>query len=407
MPSAPASRQFLRNLGTVVTGAAAAQAVALAAVPLLTRLYDPAAFGAFGLLAALSGIAATVAAGRWELAVVLPARDEDAAGVVALAALAALGTASMAAVVLAVAGDRLPRAELLWWLPPSLLLAALAEILAQWALRRERYRRVAAGQGARSAATVAAQAAAGALAPLPAGLLGGHLLGQAAQVAVLLRGAPRAWPGLRRLAAVAARYREFPLFGAPQALVNALSQYGPAVMLAAFGEATVGLYWLALRVLTLPDAVLNQPLRQVFYRDASRAGADLRARLLRATAALAALGLPVLLAAVLAGPELFAWAFGEGWREAGAFARWLAPWWFLGFVNVPSVAAIPLLHLQKAFLGYEVVLAAARLGALAAGAAVAGPLTAVAAYALVGAAFNAALVGFVLHAAAPARRCAP
>jgi len=405
MPPAAPPRQFLRNLGTVVTGTLAAQAAALAAVPLLTRLYDPAAFGAFGLITALAGIAATVATGRWELAVVLPERDEDAAGVVLLALLATVAAVLVLAGAVAVAGPWLPHAGLLWWLPAMLLLTASAEVLAQWNLRRERYGTVARAQGARAAVMVAVQAAAGAVAPVPAGLLGGQALGQCAQVATLAwRNAPFAWPGVARLRALARRYRDFPLYGAPQALVNALSQYGPAVVLAAaFGEASVGLYWLALRVLSLPDTVLNQPLRQVFYRDASHDPEHLHRRLARTTLALAAVGLPVAMAVVLAGPALFAWAFGAEWEAAGAFARWLAPWWFLGFVNVPCVAVIPLLRLQGPFLAYEVALAVARLGALLLGATQGDALTAVAAYALTGAVFNAALIAFVLHAARPER----
>ncbi|HYD68485.1 hypothetical protein, partial [Azospirillum sp.] len=185
MPPAAPPRQFLRNLGTVVTGTLAAQAAALAAVPLLTRLYDPAAFGAFGLITALAGIAATVATGRWELAVVLPERDEDAAGVVLLALLATVAAVLVLAGAVAVAGPWLPHAGLLWWLPAMLLLTASAEVLAQWNLRRERYGTVARAQGARAAVMVAVQAAAGAVAPVLAGLLGGQALGQCAQVATL------------------------------------------------------------------------------------------------------------------------------------------------------------------------------------------------------------------------------
>ncbi|HEY0837987.1 MAG TPA: oligosaccharide flippase family protein [Azospirillum sp.] len=410
MPSAAPPRQFLRNLGTVVTGSFAAQAAALAAMPLLTRLYDPALFGAFGLVAALAGLAAMIATGRWELAIVLPEREEDAAGLAFLALLATLASALGVAVVVALAGPWLPHATLLWWLPAMMLVAATAEVLVQWNLRRERYHMVAQAHGVRAAVSVTVQVTAGFVAPAPAGLLAGQILGYGAQAGELARhDGPAAWPrmpeaGVAGLVALARRYRDFPLYGAPQALVNALSQYGPVVVLAAaFGEASVGFYWLALRVLSMPDSVLNQPLRQVFYRDVRDDMGHLRQRLTRTTLALAAVGLPVLLAVAVAGPALFAWTFGAEWETAGAFARWLAPWWFLGFVNVPCVAVIPLLRLQGSFLAYEVALAAARLGALLLGAAQGDALTAVAAYALTGALFNAALIAFVFHAARPQR----
>jgi len=43
----------------------------------------------------------------------------------------------------------------------------------------------------------------------------------------------------------------------------------------------------------------------------------------------------LVLGVLFAGPALFAWAFGESWREAGALARALAPYIGVHFVASP------------------------------------------------------------------------
>ena len=69
---------FLMNVLTLMTGTALAQILLIAISPILTRLYTPAEFGTFALFTSLTSAIAVVAAGRYELAVILPRRHTDA-----------------------------------------------------------------------------------------------------------------------------------------------------------------------------------------------------------------------------------------------------------------------------------------------------------------------------------------
>ena len=73
-----------RGALAIFGGTAGGQALALVSVPVLTRLYSPANFGGFNVLSSLVAIVGTVAALRFELAVPLPEREQDAHGLVAL-----------------------------------------------------------------------------------------------------------------------------------------------------------------------------------------------------------------------------------------------------------------------------------------------------------------------------------
>ena len=76
--------KFSKNVITLITGTALAQAVPIAITPILTRLYTPEDFGVFAVYMALSSILVVLVTGRYELAIVVPQKDEDAINIVAL-----------------------------------------------------------------------------------------------------------------------------------------------------------------------------------------------------------------------------------------------------------------------------------------------------------------------------------
>ncbi|MEE3920659.1 hypothetical protein V2I01_27750 [Micromonospora sp. BRA006-A] len=104
----------------IAAGSAGGQPLALAAAPLLARLYRPVDFGVLAVVAALVVIVGTVAALRFEMAVPLPEREEDARALVRLGLAAAAGTAILGSVVVLLVGDRVAawfgQPELVHWL---------------------------------------------------------------------------------------------------------------------------------------------------------------------------------------------------------------------------------------------------------------------------------------------------
>jgi O-antigen/teichoic acid export membrane protein len=76
--------KFNRNVLTLMTGTAIAQALPIAITPLLTRIYTPEDFGVFALFIAIVTIFGQIINGRYELAIMLPKKDEDAINIFAL-----------------------------------------------------------------------------------------------------------------------------------------------------------------------------------------------------------------------------------------------------------------------------------------------------------------------------------
>jgi O-antigen/teichoic acid export membrane protein len=70
--------EFTRNVLTLMTGTTIAQVIPIAISPILTRLYSPEDFGEFALFIAIASIFGFIANGRYEMALMLPKKDENA-----------------------------------------------------------------------------------------------------------------------------------------------------------------------------------------------------------------------------------------------------------------------------------------------------------------------------------------
>ena len=369
---------FLKPVLTLVGGTAAAQALVFAARPVLTRLYTPEAFGVLTVFVTLVGLVRTVATGRYEDAVLLPKRDEDAAALLALATGLAACTAAGLALLLpwrdgvaALMGEPAAAAALVL-LPPTVLLGVTGLALEVWHTRFGRFRLLSTAWLAQSGVAVLVQLGAGALAAFGIwqadgfALVAGAALGFAALFGVLGGAAARqvrrlggfGWADVRRLAA---RYGRFPRFTAPAALLNTLGSRAPVLLLAAlFGSGPVGQFGVAFGSLALPLGVLTGAVGQVYGRDgaeAVRAG-RLGPLALRVTRGLLAVVAYPALAVAVTGPALFAFVFGDVWAEAGRYAQAVSAWAALAAVAVPLTRTFDLAERQRADLAFSVFMGA-------------------------------------------------
>ena len=70
---------FAGDVLKLVSGTTLAQAIGILITPILTRLYAPEAFGTLALFTSITSILSVIACMRYELAIMLPESDEEAA----------------------------------------------------------------------------------------------------------------------------------------------------------------------------------------------------------------------------------------------------------------------------------------------------------------------------------------
>ena len=367
---------------TLLSGTTAALALAYLAQPILTRLYLRDDFGVAGYFVAVMTVLISFTSLRYEDALMLPEDDEEAAGVAWLALAVLL---LFAGVLGLVAIWREPLAELLGipavapfllLVPPALLAMRSAKIAELWLIRQRRFRPVTAAQVTATTTMVTARIAAGLplIAAGAAGLIGGFFLGHLASALVVgtsaLRRSGRLFVrafSLRRMLRAARRYRRFPLFSTPSALLGALIARLPFFLLPLyFADAIVGLFVLAFNVVAIPLSLVGSAVARVFFVHAAEAHRD--ARLAEVTETvhrrLVMLGLFPTLALLLAGPDVFAIVFGAIWREAGVYVQYVGPWLFLGAVASPLTRLFDVLERQRLDFATSVLMFAAMASAL-------------------------------------------
>jgi O-antigen/teichoic acid export membrane protein len=386
------THSFFRKVAVVVGGTAAAQAITVAVSPLITRLYGPEIFGMFGVFMAGLGLITPLANLAYGAAIVLPASDGEARALFKLSILIGSGTALISFVAVALFHAQIAQAigfaadsRLLFIAPLMVLLSAYAEPLHHWLYRMKRFDVISRTAVAEAAANGLTKVGVGTFAATVPALLVTGVLASALQISLLWMSARRTLAGstLRDPSVgdsvaspsmwdIAKRYRDFPLFKAPNDWLNMISNSIPPLILAAtLGPAPAGFYVLARRVVVLPITVISSAIGPIFltrFVEATHGSERLKPLLVKGTAALAAAGLVPFGIIIAFGPWLFSLVFGPGWVSAGEYARWLSLWFYFAFIAAPSLHAIPVLGLQGHFLVYQIIVLALRSASLAVGA---------------------------------------
>jgi O-antigen/teichoic acid export membrane protein len=329
---------------TLLTGSVAAQALPLLLGPWLTRLYDPEAYGRFSLVWSVAINLAVVGSARYEFALPLASDDEEAARLAAICTrLVAISTAAacfIGAVWAFCTGETLA-----WALPVAVLASSSVQALTMWATRAQAFGWLSASRVLQHGGGAVLQVVLGLAAWGVAGLWWGAIT--AAVLAALALAAttrPKAgWLVLAGLPAptlwaTAKAYRDFPLLNTPHAFVATAQDTLTLLLLSAWlGDASAGLWALALRYLKAPATLVGGAVSSALYPQLTQAldTQESRRHLRHTMVVLMWMGLGWAGLLMLAGPTLFAWAFGESWREAGYLAQALGPYLALHFVASP------------------------------------------------------------------------
>jgi len=363
---------FGHSASLVAGGTALAQVGGLLVAPFLTRLYAVSDFGNLQIFVSMLSFGFSVVAGRYELAVLLPKDEGDAANVVVLGlGMVVLTSLGYAGILWGLVGLHLLPVSweavqaYFWLVPVSMCGAGAYLVLNHWVIRHREYKQVALTKLTQAAGQLGCQLLLGILKAGLIGLIVGDALGRCSGS---LRLAKLAWTcdkkqfqsvTWRNVKEVAVRYRAFPLLSTISGFLNTLGLGLPILLIGIFYDTTV-LGWFSLvdRLLNVPCAVVGQALAQVYLGEAPKllqhSRDDLRLLFLRRAWQLALMGLlPFVLLWVIA-PGLFAFLFGPTWREAGYYARILIPMNYIAFVIWPLMSTLNLLERQNWQLVWDI-----------------------------------------------------
>lgn len=379
----PLKTKFFKNVMKVAGGAAAGQVILLLASPFITRIFGAEIFGVWGIFNSVALIVTPVASLCYVTAIVLPDNEPDARIIARLSVAITTGVAILATIFFLVLGPQTRQwfsgVGDSWHMFPLVgafvLIGSSGEIARQLLIRREKFGSVALATTATSSFTAVAQLGGGLLLPTAIMLIGSNVVAKAADAIVKWGLYIRASRNDTRTRATFADYKKmaylhrgFPIFKAPQTLVDALAKSLPIILLGGFfGAASAGFYTICRTTLLLPNNLIGNAISDVFYPRISRArktGEKLYPLVLKATLLAATVGAIPVVVLVFFGPSLFALVFGAEWRIAGEYAQWLSLMTWGMMMNSPAIQAIQVLTLQRAHLFFTIGSITFRIGAM-------------------------------------------
>lgn len=361
----------------MAAGSIAGQGLLVVASPLLSRIYSPSDVGVAAVFAASIGIGLNFGALRYEVALQLPVDEAEAANLLGISLISVVATTSVVAVLIWIGGGWAARGvgadaldHYVWLVPLGLLGGGAYRALSAWAVRLRDYGRIARTGVVQKVLQVVTQVVVGLAVGGPIGLIIGTIFGNSTGVGGFARSA---WKEnraalvqitVKRMRAAARRYRRFALVSAPVGTFGGVALLAAPVLLAAmYGPVVAGWFGLTQRVISLPGALIGTAVSTAYFGNAANlARADpgqVRALFWRTARHLTALAIVPVTALAVFAPWLFSAVFGPEWREAGIYARVLAPMVFAEFVTASVAQTLFLferIDLQVVIVGSRFVL---------------------------------------------------
>lgn len=359
---------FVRNVTMLASGTGLGQALFVLASPLLTRIYTPEDFGALAVYTSMLAMSVIAATWRYELAIPLPEDDTTAADLLALCLGIAVTASCVAALLVLVLGDHISDwtnspalRPYLWLLPIGIMVSSTFQTFNFWAIRHRRFAQLATAKFSHAVGTLIVQLGLGVLALRPLGLLLGQVVGRATGTGLLARVmwqkdlAALRCTNLQRVRWVAKRYVRFAMFSTPAAFLTTAWLQIPALLLATFyGPEVAGWFALGQLCLGAPIMLLGDSVGEVYVGEAARLARETPKQLyslfLNTAGRIFLLGLVPIGVVALGGSELFKFAFGDSWGEAGIYVRLLAAMFLLRLAVAPVSRTLSIIERQDLFL---------------------------------------------------------
>ncbi len=316
-----------------MTGSVIAQLLAVSAIPLLARLYNPEDTAHYAVLLGIGAVIASFASLTLDYAIPLPAYLAESYKLFWLAALIPLAVSSavgLSAILLSTTGIWRPfefDALDIACMSAFVVVLCMFSAASQLGIRVQAYGVLGRIPVLQMVGTVGAQIALG-FVGFGRGLFVGGLVGRSLGIAGLMRACgvhTSQAPSTRQAKELLREYWRFPVIFAPAAAVNVLGLNVAALMLPTlFGLAPAGLYAMAVRVSAVPATVLGMSAGQVFLGEFARAKSRSRSLLVffRWSIALLAMGVGVAAAIWILAPLVLPALLGDGWSGTAQLAQW-------------------------------------------------------------------------------------
>lgn len=352
-------KKLCLNTAILATGTFLSQVLLALFSPWLSRIYKVEDFGQYGIYSGALGILMVGSCMRYDLIVPTftnPRKSINAA-VLSLAINCVFVITLIIILLLLKYFSGNKQLELipwrtLWVLPIGVMVGAVNTILNALALQRRAFKFFQFSRFIQVSVSIIFQLLFEGLGSF--GLIAGDTLGQVAGSLMLfgfcLRVQHYKYVSIKRMSFIAKRFKELPQYSTWDGLVNAIGSQFPSIFIASFfGPSSGGAYVMANRVVQLPFSIAGNAFNQIFTSIAEESKINGNLSIIFSTlhSKLSKIAAIPFVVVSFWGPELFCFVFGDKWRLAGEYARYMAPWMFFVLTVSPFTSIFLVYKLQS------------------------------------------------------------
>jgi len=347
--------EVVKNIMFLASGTALSQIVAYLLTPIITRLYTPEESAELGLYIRIISAGAAIATARYELALPVVKLDHHSFRLYHFALKITLySSLSFLLILLYPLVFSKGISDVVFYLsiPFGIALLAFQNLGANWSLRMKQFRVISFSKVVSSSIGNVLKVLFGLLNTGYIGLILGTVIGFIAGCFFFLRDFRKAKFNYQvRSAAprnklIAKYYIEFPKINLPHSLMD----MGKELLIAAilwdiFGQREYGLFNHTYQMLRVPLVLIGSSIGQVFFQRCAEKinqGQNIFSEAKKSVLTLLLISIIPFVLVFIFGAEMFAFVFGEEWREAGLYAEIMAPWFMINFVTSP-ISSLPLI----------------------------------------------------------------
>lgn len=366
------SSTFARDTAVLTVGTAISQAIAMASMPVLSRIYTPHEFGLFAIFIAIVNITATLITLRYESFIITLKDERQATDLLKLALSLASALGIAFTIIIWITPIRLTqvfRAEALngWLTGATICATGLAAITSSsaWLNRKAEYAKIAKIKIIQSGLISVSAIVCGYLG-LSNGLMASQLFGITIPALLIIFWSISDFQPPASFKKIAHDYKSAPLHLLPTALLDIITQQAPVFLITIwFSSELAGQFSMAWRLLSIPTTLIGAAVGQVFLQRFSLSWPNKKKAknlFLRSWIILSGTGFIPFLIIFFQGENLFTLLLGAQWGQAGKIAESMAPLLFFIFVSSTTSGAIIVINQQKwsiyfgvSFLFYRII----------------------------------------------------
>lgn len=362
---------FAKNVATLAGGTGVAQAISIFTAPIVTRIYTPSDYGILALYMLVTGLLISFATMQYNNAIIVEKDDEIAKNLLELIIIiAGILSATLFFVLLNLKRQialLLNSPELENWLlltPFSIFINAWSIAFMALANRTKAFILMSKNRIISALLVPIVSIGLGLIIKGPTGLIIGLVFGQSL-AALLLSNYFFRTQGFRFIfnkdiiKQSAIKHINFPKYSLASEFIYNFTNQIPILMLGKyFGSASVGHFNLSNRLLGMPVGFLAGSVSEVFRQRASEDYKNTESCekiFLKTLKTLSLISIVPFTIIFLFGPQIFSFAFGKQWIEAGNFAQIMSILFFFKFTISPLTYVFFISQKQKVSFILQVI----------------------------------------------------